>query len=125
MPSDAPTHVVRGWSVSAAARGPVLAWAQGRLDAPLTVSDLAACAAVSPATLHRRFRSQLGTTPLTWLTGERLALACRLIERGEPRLEVVARRSGLGTAAHLRKLMRRETGITPSSYKRRFGPGTG
>ncbi|OKJ61805.1 GlxA family transcriptional regulator [Streptomyces sp. CB02261] len=101
---------------------PVLAWAQERLDSPLTVSGLAARAAVSPATLHRRFQAQLGTTPLAWLTGERLALACRLIERGESRFEVVARRSGLGTAANLRRLMRRETGITPSAYKRRFGP---
>lgn len=103
---------------------PVLAWAQERLDSPLTVSSLAARAAVSPATLHRRFQAQLGTTPLAWLTGERLALACRLIERGESRFEVVARRSGLGTAAHLRTLMRRETGITPSAYRRRFGPET-
>ncbi|MEU2250604.1 helix-turn-helix domain-containing protein [Streptomyces sp. NPDC019224] len=101
---------------------PVLAWAQECLDSPLTVSDLAARAVVSPATLHRRFQAQLGTTPLRWLTGERLALACRLIERGEARFEVVARRSGLGTAANLRALMRRETGITPSAYKRRFGP---
>ncbi|MER6053697.1 GlxA family transcriptional regulator [Streptomyces albidoflavus] len=102
---------------------PVLAWALERLDAPLTVAGLAARAAVSPATLHRRFQAQLGTTPLTWLTRERLALACRLIERGESRFEVVARRSGIGTAAHLRTLMRRETGITPSAYRSRFGPG--
>ncbi|MEU1278606.1 helix-turn-helix domain-containing protein [Streptomyces sp. NPDC005805] len=104
---------------------PVLAWAQERLDAPLTVAVLAARAAVSPATLHRRFRAQLGTTPLTWLTGERLALACRLIERGEHRLDVVAHRSGIGTAAHLRTLMRRETGISPSTYRARFGPRAG
>nr|WP_233518550.1 helix-turn-helix domain-containing protein [Streptomyces corynorhini] len=101
---------------------PVLAWAQERLDTPLTVSGLAARAAVSPATLHRRFRTELGTTPLVWLTGERLALACRLIERGESRFDVVARRSGLGTAAHLRTLMRRHTGLTPSAYRLRFGP---
>ncbi len=101
---------------------PILAWAQERLDSPLTIADLAARASVSPATLHRRFRTQLGTTPLTWLTGERLALACRLIERGESRFAVVARLSGLGTATNLRALMRRETGITPSAYRRRFGP---
>ncbi|WP_274914783.1 helix-turn-helix domain-containing protein [Streptomyces sp. WZ-12] len=105
-----------------ASLAPLLAWAQQRLDAPLSVADLAARAAVSPATLHRRFRAQLGTTPLAWLTAERTALACRLIERGETRLDVVAHRSGLGTAAHLRALMRRETGLTPSAYRRRFGP---
>ncbi|MCX4455487.1 helix-turn-helix domain-containing protein [Streptomyces sp. NBC_01340] len=105
--------------------GPLLAWAQERLGEPLTVADLAARAAVSPATLHRRFRTQLGTTPLAWLTGERVALACRLIERGEERLDVVAARSGLGTAANLRARLRRETGLSPSAYRRRFGPGPG
>ncbi|MFJ3663359.1 GlxA family transcriptional regulator [Streptomyces sp. NPDC090119] len=102
--------------------GPLLAWAQERLGEPLTVADLAARAAVSPATLHRRFRDRLGTTPLAWLTGERVALACRLIERGETRLDVVAARCGLGTAANLRARLRRETGLSPSAYRKRFGP---
>ncbi|GAB2931350.1 helix-turn-helix domain-containing protein [Micromonospora polyrhachis] len=101
---------------------PTLTWAQERLDAPLVVADLARHAAVSPATLHRRFRAQLGTTPLAWLTRERLNLACRLIERGEVRVEVIARDSGIGTAANLRTLLRRETGLTPSQYRHRFGP---
>ena len=100
---------------------PLLVWAQEHLDLPLTVNALAARAAVSPATLHRRFRTQLGTTPLVWLTRERLAYACRLIERGELGFEAVARASGLGTAANLRALMRRHTGLTPSAYRRRFG----
>ncbi|MEU0189598.1 helix-turn-helix domain-containing protein [Streptomyces afghaniensis] len=104
---------------------PLLEWAQERLGEPLTVTDLAARARVSPATLHRRFRAQLGTTPLAWLTGERVALACRLIERGEERLDVVAARSGLGTAANLRNRLRRVTGLSPSAYRRRFGAGAG
>ncbi|MDH6135622.1 AraC family transcriptional activator FtrA [Kitasatospora sp. MAA4] len=101
---------------------PVLAWAQEHLDQPLTVADLASRAAVSPATLHRRFRAQLDTTPLTWLTAQRLTLARRLIERGEPSLTLVARQSGLGTPTNLRTLLRRETGITPTAYRHRFGP---
>ncbi|GAA2521922.1 GlxA family transcriptional regulator [Winogradskya humida] len=100
---------------------PLLAWAQQNLDQPLTIRDLADQAATSQATLHRRFRTELGTTPLAWLTGERLTLARRLIERGEARLDVVARRSGLGTATNLRSLMRRETGLTPTQYRLRFG----
>ncbi|MHB9852403.1 GlxA family transcriptional regulator [Streptomyces krungchingensis] len=104
---------------------PLLAWAQERLGEPLTVADLAVRAAVSPATLHRRFRAELGTTPLAWLTGERVALACRLIERGEERLDVVADRSGLGSAANLRARLRRATGLSPSAYRRRFGPPAG
>ncbi|MFD7566565.1 helix-turn-helix domain-containing protein [Streptomyces tendae] len=104
---------------------PLLAWVQEHLSEPLTVAGLAARAAVSPATLHRRFRAQLGTTPLAWLTAERVTLARRLIERGEERLDAVAARSGLGTAANLRARMRRETGLSPSAYRRRFGTSPG
>lgn len=98
----------------------LLSWARLRLDCPLTVIDLARQAAVSPATLHRRFRAELGVTPLAWLTGERVALACALIERGERRLEVVARTSGLGSASNLRAKLRRYTGLSPVQYRRRF-----
>jgi AraC family transcriptional activator FtrA len=101
---------------------PVLAWTLERLDTPLTVADLAARAATSPATLHRKFRAELGTTPLAWLTTERVTLACRLIERGELRLDRVAALSGFGTAANLRAQLRRHTGLSPSAYRRRFGP---
>ncbi|MEV0758671.1 helix-turn-helix domain-containing protein [Nocardia sp. NPDC050435] len=102
---------------------PVLDWARTSLDHPITVTELAARAAVSPATLHRRFQAELGTTPLAWLTGERVALACRLLERGEQNLELVAHASGLGTAANLRAIMRRRIGLTPTTYRRHFGPG--
>ncbi|WP_328808511.1 AraC family transcriptional regulator [Nonomuraea montanisoli] len=87
------------------------------------MAGLAAHAAVSPATLHRRFQAQLGTTPPAWLTGERLAPACRLIELGEARFETVARRSGLGTAANLRALMRRETGAHAAGVPAPLRPG--
>ncbi|TMR41555.1 helix-turn-helix domain-containing protein [Actinomadura geliboluensis] len=98
----------------------LLDWARERLDEPLTVPALAARAAVSPATLHRRFQAELGTTPLAWLTAERVELACRIIERGEARLDAVARASGLGTPANLRAQLRRRTGLSPSAYRRRF-----
>jgi AraC family transcriptional activator FtrA len=101
---------------------PVLTWARERLGTPLTVAELATRAASSPATLHRRFRAELGTTPLAWLTAERVTLACRLIERGELRLDRVAEASGFGTAANLRLQLRRHTGLSPSAYRRRFGP---
>ncbi|MCH0558935.1 helix-turn-helix domain-containing protein [Streptomyces sp. MUM 16J] len=99
---------------------PLLTWARQRLQTPLTVADLAARAAMSPATLHRRFRTELDTTPLAWLTTERVALARRLLEHGEMRIDTIAQRSGLGTAANLRTLLRRETGLTPTAYRRQF-----
>jgi len=100
---------------------PVLDRARLELGRPITVADLASYAAVSPATLHRRFQAELGTTPLAWLTAERVSLACRLLERGGAGLTTIARQSGLGTAANLRIQLRRRTGLSPSDYRRRFG----
>ncbi|MGH3211575.1 MAG: GlxA family transcriptional regulator [Trebonia sp.] len=97
-----------------------LEWAQARLDTTLSVADLARHAHVSPATLHRRFRAELGTTPLGWLNAERVDLARRLIEQGAAPLDLVAHRSGLGTTANLRAQMRRRVGLSPSQYRARF-----
>lgn len=96
-----------------------LAWAQSRLEEPLPVAELARHAHVSVTTLHRRFRAELGTTPLGWLTGERVELARRLLEQGTG-LDAVAHRSGLGTTADLRAQLRRHTGLGPSEYRARF-----
>ena len=108
--------------VPAAAERPLtatLAWAQERLDRPLPVAELARHAHVSVTTLHRRFRTELGTTPLGWLTGERVELARRLLEQGAG-LDAVAHRSGLGTTANLRVQLRRHTGLGPAEYRARF-----
>lgn len=112
---DQPVPVVADTSLA-----PLLEWVRARLGSPLTVADIAAHAAVSQATLHRRFQAELGTTPLAWLTAERVAMACRMLERGEVRLETIARSCGLGTAANLRIQLKRTTGLTPSDYRRRF-----
>ena len=100
-----------------------LEWAQARLEAPLSVADLARHAHLSVTTLHRRFRAEVGSTPLAWLTAERVDLARRLIEAGTVPMDLVAHRSGLGTTANLRAQMRRRTGLSPSQYRDRFAPG--
>jgi transcriptional regulator GlxA family with amidase domain len=99
---------------------PLLRWAEGHLAEKLGVTELAAHAAISPATLHRRFRSELGCTPLGWIAAQRVDLARRLIETTRLDFESVAKRSGLGTAANLRIHMRRQVGVSPSAYRQRF-----
>ena len=103
-----------------AALSQTLDWARARIGTPLSVADLAGHAHLSATTLHRRFRAELGTTPLAWLTAERVDLARRLLEQGVISMDLVAHRSGLGTAANLRAQMRRRTGLSPSQYRTRF-----
>jgi transcriptional regulator GlxA family with amidase domain len=99
---------------------PVLAWARNRLDQPLTVADLAGHAHLSPRTFARRFRDELGTTPLQWLLEQRVRLAQELLETTDEPIEEVARRAGFGTSASLRQHFGRIVSITPNSYRHVF-----
>lgn len=97
-------------------------WAIEHLDAPLTLADLARHAHVSTRTLARRWRAETGTSPLRWLTAQRLDRARELLE-ADPAMPVdeVARRAGLGTGDNLRLHARRALGTTPTAYRRSFG----
>jgi AraC family transcriptional activator FtrA len=97
-----------------------LAWAEDNLAEPIDVEAMAAHAHLSVTTLHRRFRSELGTSPLVWLTAQRVQLARRLLESDDAGMDLVAQRSGLGSSANLRAQMHRHTGLSPSAYRERF-----
>src|SRR5262249_12173235 len=50
----------------------VTSWLERHLDRQVTVAELAALAHMSPRTFARRFVQETGTTPLRWLTGQRI-----------------------------------------------------
>ncbi|MFI9584902.1 helix-turn-helix domain-containing protein [Streptomyces sp. NPDC052236] len=100
--------------------GPVLQWATERLEQPLTVVALARRARLSPRTFHRRLQDATGTTPLQWLLSQRLARAQSLLESTDLPVEQIGERSGLGSAANLRRHFSRTVGVSPTDYRRTF-----
>ncbi len=99
---------------------PLLAWAGDHLDEPLSVERLAAQAHMSPRTFARRFRDETGTTPLQWLTSQRLANAEELLENSSLSVEQIATRVGFGNAATLRHHFATARGTTPQQYRKTF-----
>lgn len=97
-----------------------LEWAVAHLDQPLKVEDLARRALLSPRTFARRFRAATGTTPMQWLTRQRVIHAQRLLETTDLPVELVAQRCGLGTGTALRQHFRRLAGTSPLAYRRTF-----
>ncbi|MGW6982660.1 helix-turn-helix domain-containing protein [Streptomyces sp. NPDC054932] len=98
----------------------LLAWAQQRLDRPLTVTDLARRASTSPRHLGRQFRAVTGQTPLQWLLTQRVRRAQELLEATDDTVEAVAAATGMGTATTLRRQFKRVVGVPPDSYRRAF-----
>ena len=98
----------------------LLAWALGRLDRPLTVTDLARQANMSPRHLGRRFRSVTGQTPLQWLLTQRVRRAQELLETTGESVEAVALATGMGTPTPQRRQFKRAVGVPPDTYRRAF-----
>ncbi|CAN5145182.1 helix-turn-helix domain-containing protein [soil metagenome] len=100
--------------------GSVLVWATERLAEPLDVETLARQAHMSPRTFARRFRDETGTTPHSWITAQRLALAEEMLERTGNSIDVIAADAGFGNAATLRHHFTRARGVSPQVYRRQF-----
>ncbi|TDC39401.1 helix-turn-helix domain-containing protein [Micromonospora sp. 15K316] len=103
-------------------------WAMERLDRPLTVEDLARRANMSSRNLTRHFRSVTGTTPLQWLSTQRIRRAQELLEQTDDGIDAIAEAAGLGTATTLRRHFHRTVGVPPDAYRRTFrsaGPAAG
>jgi transcriptional regulator GlxA family with amidase domain len=100
---------------------PVLAWIEASLDQDLTVGAMARHARLSPRTFARRFRQETGTTPLQWLTGQRVLLAQHHLETTDEPVAAIAHRTGFGSIDTLRHHFARRLGTTPQAYRRTFG----
>jgi transcriptional regulator GlxA family with amidase domain len=109
---------------SHSATGATRAWALESLSAGLCVRDFARHAGMSERTFARRFLAETGTTPMSWLLGQRLNMARELLEDTDLGMDQIAGRCGLGSADNLRLHFRRHLHTTPTAYRRSFARHT-
>lgn len=99
---------------------PLLEWMEENLEQPHSVASLADRAHLSPRTLSRRFRSEIGVSPITWLTHRRVALAQELLEGTDLSIERIAAATGFGNDTLFRHHFRQLVGTTPTTYRAKF-----
>jgi transcriptional regulator GlxA family with amidase domain len=100
--------------------GPLLSWVLEHLGEQHTAASLAKRAMMSDRTFARRFTAETGTTPHKWLTQQRVLAARSLLEESDLGVEQIADRVGFNSAVVLREHFRREIGLAPVDYRRRF-----
>lgn len=99
---------------------PVLAWIEANLAHELTVATMARRANMSQRTFARRFDHEVGTSPLQWLTAQRILLAQHHLETTDAPIADIAVKAGFGTIDTLRHHFARRLGTTPHGYRRAF-----
>jgi transcriptional regulator GlxA family with amidase domain len=102
------------------ALAPLLAWISANLGEELDVETLARQVHMSGRTFARRFKEETGTTPYSWILGERVRAAEELLEQTDHSIDWVAGEVGFGNAATLRHHFGRARGVSPQEYRRTF-----
>jgi AraC-like DNA-binding protein len=114
--------IVHEQPASASSLAPLLEWVTAHLNADLRLPALARRAAMSTRTFSRRFREQVGMTPLQWLLNQRVRRAQQLLETSRLSVEQIATKVGFDSASSLRDRFGRVVGTSPQEY--RFGART-
>jgi len=99
------------------------AWIGDNLTADLRIEALAERVAMSPRSFARAYAARCGTTPARAVEALRLEAARRMLtETGTP-VARIASRCGFGDEERMRRAFLRQLGVSPSNYRRQFGPG--
>jgi transcriptional regulator GlxA family with amidase domain len=95
-------------------------WMEKSLQHGFSLTELARHLAVSERTLNRRFKQAVGEAPLHYLQSLRVDVAKRLLETRNINVDAVSEHVGYGDLSTFRRLFKRETGLSPREYQRRF-----
>jgi transcriptional regulator GlxA family with amidase domain len=90
------------------------------LQNQITVARLASHCGTSERSLLRHFRAHYGTSPLGYIQHLRVERAKALLEATQLSFDEVVGRCGYNAVPSFRKLVKRETALTPDDYRERF-----
>jgi AraC-like DNA-binding protein len=100
-----------------------LRYVHRHLDRHIAVQELAEVACMSPSTLHRTFRQELGTTPLRYMTDVRMRQAQELLRDPARTVTAVSYDLGFESVSHFIKTFKKHVGDTPKAYQDRVTGG--
>jgi transcriptional regulator GlxA family with amidase domain len=103
-----------------ASLAPLLGWPAENATKSLTLAEIAARATMSTRSLNRHFRDQTGTTPLQWLSRQRLRRAQQLLESTDQPVEQIGAFVGFTSQTTFRERFRALIGVSPQAYRRAF-----
>jgi transcriptional regulator GlxA family with amidase domain len=93
---------------------------QKSLQGGFSLGQLARLLSVSERTLNRRFKQATGEAPLQYLQSLRVDVAKRLLQKKRLTVDAISERVGYRDLSTFRRLFKRETGLSPRDYQRRF-----
>lgn len=105
-----------------ASQDPIVAkaesWVRRNVSRDFSVGELAQALALSPRTFARRVSATCGLSPIGFVRRIRIETARFLLRTTRLSVEEIARRVGYADSSTLRRLMRRDTRLSPAEFRR-------
>jgi AraC family transcriptional regulator len=98
----------------------VVAYIEEHLAEPISLATLAQLAKLSPYHFSRAFKQSFGRPPHRYHTSRRIERAKALLAEPTQSVTEIGFTMGFSEASSFTAAFRRETGLTPSSYRRGF-----
>jgi AraC family transcriptional regulator len=97
----------------------ILDYIEENLAQPIALRQLGELAGISTRHFERAFRQTVGVPPHAYVVRKRVARAQNLL-LGEPGLSIdeIAARAGFSSSSHLSSTFRRQTGYSPTAFRR-------
>lgn len=86
----------------------------------IDLKKLADLVSMAEGSLCRFFKSNMGTSIFEYLNGIKVDFACKLLMDEELAIVDVCYDSGFNNLSHFNKQFRKNTGVTPSEYRKQF-----
>lgn len=99
----------------------VIQYVHDNVGKGLKVGEMAREMGVSVATLERRFKEYLGTSPSKFIQKARIARACELLLQTQMAIGEVAEKTGFVEHASFTRAFEKMMRMTPSSYRKCYG----
>lgn len=96
----------------------MMAYIQENYDRKMTLREIADSAAVSTRECLRCFQNSIKQSPMEYLISHRIDVAKKLLKDARISATEIAIRTGFNSPAYFSQIFKRETGKTPSQYRK-------
>lgn len=91
-----------------------------RVQAPVSLPEIAELANMNPAAFCRYFKSQTGQTLTQFVIDLRIRYACDLLTRTDGSITLISEQAGFENVSYFVQAFRKKQGVTPARFRQQF-----
>ena len=98
----------------------ILTYLSGHFKEDIDLNEISSLVAMNASSFCRYFKERLGKTFTEYMLDLRIGYACKLLVENTMDVIQISIECGFNTIAHFNRIFKRNTGLTPTEYRKQF-----